>query len=204
MRAPRIAKGVPLRYPTSVPVRALIFDCDGTLADSMPAHFVAWTDALRPHGLAFPEERFYACAGMSTQQIIELLAREQGRSVDTVAIARDKDEQFMRHVDRVRPLEPVVAIAREFRGRGPMAVATGNVRRLAEATLEALGIQSWFGALVTADDVDDHKPAPDTFLEAARRLGVQPQDCRVYEDGEPGLLAGRAAGMEVVDVRPWL
>lgn len=184
--------------------RALVFDCDGTLADSMPAHFVAWTDALRPHGLVFPEDRFYACAGMSTRQIIEMLAREQGRSVDVAAVAVDKDEQFLRHVDHVRPIEPVVDIARQFRGQGPMAVATGNVRRLAEATLGALGIREWFDAIVAADDVERPKPAPDTFLEAARRLGVEPTHCRAYEDGEPGLVSAREAGMDVVDIRPWL
>lgn len=184
--------------------RALVFDCDGTLADSMPAHFVAWTDALRPHGLVFTEERFYAFAGMSTRQIITRLAREQGIEVDVDAVARDKDEQFLRHVEEVRPIEPVVAIAREFRARGPMAVATGNVRRLAEATLGAIGIRSWFQAIVAADDITRPKPAPDAFLEAARRLGVEPRACRAYEDGDPGLEAARAAGMEVVDVRPWL
>ena len=99
--------------------RALVFDCDGTLADSMPAHFVAWGDALRPHGLVFPEERFYAAAGMSTREIIEMLAREQGRRVDVAAIALDKDEQYLRHLEHVRPIEPVVAIAREHRGRIP-------------------------------------------------------------------------------------
>ncbi|MCA9650615.1 MAG: HAD family phosphatase [Myxococcales bacterium] len=184
--------------------RALVFDCDGTLADSMPAHFVAWGDALRPHGLVFPEERFYAAAGMSTREIIEMLAREQGRRVDVAAIALDKDEQYLRHLEHVRPIEPVVAIAREHRGRIPMAVATGNVRRLAEATLGALGICEWFQAIVGADEVARSKPAPDAFLEAARRLGVDPRECRAYEDGDPGLEAARAAGMEAIDVRPWL
>ena len=107
--------------------RALIFDCDGTLADSMPAHFVAWSEALRPRGLVFDEERFYAFAGMSSRRIIETLAREQGVEVDVEALASAKDELFLQHVDRVRPIEPVVAIARECRGRLPMAVATGNV-----------------------------------------------------------------------------
>ncbi|MCA9710064.1 MAG: HAD-IA family hydrolase, partial [Myxococcales bacterium] len=129
---------------------------------------------------------------------------EQGRPVDVAAIALDKDEQFLRRLDRVRAIEPVVAVARQFRGRGPMAVATGNVRRVAEATLDALGIRGWFGAIVGADEVERPKPAPDTFLEAARRLGVEPRDCRAYEDGDPGLRAARAAGMDVVDVRPWL
>ena len=184
--------------------RALVFDCDGTLADSMPAHFVAWGDALRPHGLVLSEDQFHAFAGMSTRQIIERLAHEQGRPVDVAAIALDKDEQFLRRLDRVRAIEPVVAVARQFRGRGPMAVATGNVRRVAEATLDALGIRGWFGAIVGADEVERPKPAPDTFLEAARRLGVEPRDCRAYEDGDPGLRAARAAGMDVVDVRPWL
>lgn len=170
----------------------------------MPAHFVAWTEVLRLHGLVFPEERFYACAGMSTPQIIQMLAQEQGRAVDVASVAADKDERYLRNVSHVRPIEPVVDVARRFRGQGPMAVATGNVRRLAEETLDALGIRTWFEALVAADDVEHPKPAPDTFLEAARRLGVDPGHCRAFEDGEPGLESARAAGMDVVDVRPWL
>lgn len=190
-----------MRYRAVVNPRALVFDCDGTLADSMPAHFVSWTEVLRPHGLRLSEERFYAYAGMSSRRIIEALAQAQGVEVDVETIAAAKDECFLDHVARVLPIEPVVAVAREFRGRGPMAVATGNVRRVAEATLSALEIRAWFGAVVSADEVEHAKPAPDTFLEAAKRLGVDPRECRAYEDGELGIEAARAAGMEVVDIR---
>lgn len=183
---------------------ALIFDCDGTLADSMPAHLVAWRKALEPYGLVLSNERFYGTAGMSTVKIIDLLAREQGVRVDAEAIAREKDDAYLEHVDRVRGLEPVLDVARSHRGRLPMAVGTGNVRRLAEATLRAVGILSWFDSVVAADEVPASKPAPDIFFEAARRLGIDPARCRVYEDGEPGFEAARAAGMDVVDVRPWL
>ena len=183
---------------------ALIFDCDGTLADSMPAHLVAWQTTLRRHGLALTRERFYATAGMSSAAIIEVLCREQGVRVDIDVVRLEKDEAYLQHVGAVRPIDVVVEVARSHRGRLPMAVATGNVRRIAEATLTAIELRPWFQALVAADDVERPKPAPDTFLEAARRLGVEPRACRVYEDGDPGIEAARAAGMEVVDIRPWL
>jgi len=107
----------------------------------------------------------------------------------------------MARLDAVRPVEPVAAVAREFRGRLPMAVATGSHRELAERTLEQIGMTGWFNTLVCAEDVVNPKPAPDIFLEAARRLGVEPDRCCVYEDADLGILGARRAGMGVVDVR---
>lgn len=182
-------------------VLALIFDLDGTLVDSMPAHLVAWRAAVEPHGLALSNDAFVAMAGMSTVSIIERLCAEQGVEVDVNAVSTAKDDAFLVNVDQSRAIEPIVAIARRNHGVLPMAVGTGNVRRVAEATLAAVGIADLFDALVAADDVANPKPAPDTFLEAARRLGVEPSACRVFEDGEPGIVAARAAGMDVVDVR---
>lgn len=180
---------------------ALIFDLDGTLVDSMPAHLVAWRAALEPHGLAFTDEAFLAMAGMSTVSIIERLCLEQRIEVPTQEVATAKDDAFLLHVDQSRRIDPIVAIAKNTHGTLPMAVGTGNVRRVAEATLAAVGLSHLFDALVAADDVARPKPAPDTFLEAARLIGVPPDRCRVFEDGDPGIEAARAAGMDVVDVR---
>jgi HAD superfamily hydrolase (TIGR01509 family) len=189
---------------------ALIFDCDGTLADTMPAHFCAWqlTLAALP-GLSFPEARFYALAGMPTARIAQLLLDEGdprgALGLDGVTLAARKEQAYRDAVTSVVAIDQVVAIAREARARGiPMAVASGGRRDLVVSTLEAVGIAGWFPVVVAAEDVAHPKPAPDVFLEAARRLGVAPQSCTVYEDGELGLEAARAAGMRAVDVRPLL
>jgi beta-phosphoglucomutase family hydrolase len=183
----------------------LIFDCDGTLADTMPAHYRAWTRMLGRFGIPFPESRFYAMGGMPTEQIIRVLAAEAGVAVtDVQAMVREKEEGFLAHLDAVRPIEPVVRIAAAFRGRLPIAVASGGYRDTVTRTLDRLGLRDWFDALVTAEDTARHKPEPDVFLEAARRLGVPAERCVVFEDTDIGLEAARRAGMWRVDVRPWL
>lgn len=181
--------------------QALIFDCDGTLADTMPAHYQAWLEVLRPHGIDFPEDRFYAMGGMPTDKIVVELCGEVGKLLDIGALVRDKALAFERKIGEVRPIEKVVDVARAQRGKGPMAVASGGQRRTVEKTLAQIGVLDWFPVVVTAEDTRRHKPEPDAFLEAARRLGVAPAACAVYEDTDLGLEAARRAGMRGVDVR---
>ena len=184
---------------------ALIFDCDGTLADTMPAHYLAWTSMLGRHGIPFPEKRFYELGGVPTAQIIGLLSRESGVPVaDVDAMVHEKESAFLAHLHAIRPLEAVVAVAAEFRGKLPVAVASGGYRDTVTRTLDQLGIRDWFDALVTAEDTARHKPEPEVFLEAARRLGVTATTCVVFEDTDIGLEAARRAGMASVDVREWL
>jgi len=185
-------------------IRALIFDCDGTLADSMPLHWEAWQVILQRHGLQFSEQRFYALGGVPSRDILRELCREQGIPIDPLAIAREKEAAYLERLPRIRPIEPVIAIARAHRGQLPLAVASGGSRHIIERVLRHLGIREWFEVVVTNEDVTRQKPAPDIFLEAARRLGVPPAQCRAYEDTELGLESIRAAGMEAVDVRPLL
>ena len=182
-------------------IQALIFDCDGTLADTMPAHYQAWLEVLQPHGIAFPEDRFYAMGGMPTDKIVVELCGEAGKALDVVALVRDKALAFERKIGEVRPIGKVVEVARAHRGQGPMAVASGGQRRTVEKTLAQIGVLDWFSVVVTAEDTHHHKPEPDVFLEAARRLGVAPAACTVYEDTDLGLKAARRAGMRWVDVR---
>ena len=184
---------------------ALIFDCDGTLADTMPAHYLAWQVVLAGTGLVLEETRFYALAGVPTPRIAELIVAERAPGVaprDAGQLASDKEREYRERVTEVAPIEKVVAIARAGRARGlPMAVASGSHRALVESTLAAVGLSDWFQAIVAAEDVVHPKPAPDVFLEAARRLGVSPADCTVYEDADLGLEAARRAGMRAVDIR---
>ncbi|HEV3383402.1 MAG TPA: HAD family phosphatase [Gemmata sp.] len=183
---------------------ALIFDCDGTLADTMPAHYKAWLAMLGKYGIPFPETRFYAMGGMPTAQIIRVLAADAGVAVDDVdAMVQEKEQGFLKHLDAVTLIEPVVTIAAAYRGKLPIAVASGGYRDTITRTLDRLSIRSWFDAMVTAEDTPRHKPEPDVFLEAARRLGVAAAGCVVFEDTDIGLEAARRAGMLDVDVRPW-
>jgi beta-phosphoglucomutase family hydrolase len=186
---------------------ALIFDCDGTLADTMPVHFTAWAAMLEPYGIAFPEDVFYALAGMPSTKIVARLAAEQNIELPSDAIDQmvvDKEQGYVATIASVQPIEPVVAVARATRGLLPMAVASGGHRWVVRKTLEAIGVGDWFDAVVGAEDTERHKPEPDVFLEAARRLGVAPEGCVVFEDAEFGLEAACRAGMTGIDIRAWL
>lgn len=184
---------------------ALIFDCDGTLADTMPAHYLAWRETLAAHGLEFPEERFYGLAGVPTPRIVRIVAEEQGVALDeatVAAIAVAKEDRFMASDDGIVPIAPVAAIAEKYRGRLPIAVASGGEHRVVRHTLTAIGALQWFDAIVAAEDTERHKPEPDVFLEAASRLGVAAAGCVVFEDSDLGIEAAHRAGMVAVDVRP--
>jgi beta-phosphoglucomutase-like phosphatase (HAD superfamily) len=150
----------------------LIFDCDGTLADTMPAHYRAWLAMLGRFNISFPEPRFYAMGGMPTASIIRILAAEVGVVVtDVDAMVHEKEHRFLEHLGAITRIEPVLSIAAAHRGKLPLAVASGGYRDTITRTLDRLAIRDWFDALVTAEDTPRHKPEPDVFLEAARRLG---------------------------------
>ena len=183
--------------------KGLIFDCDGTLADTMPLHWRAWQIVTERHRLHFPEERFYALGGVPSRDILKILAAEQGRSLDHLAIAHEKEEAYLPLMVDVEPIHAVVEIAKAHHGLIPMAVASGGTQSIICQVLEQLKIRHLFAAVVTSEMVTNQKPAPDIFLEAARRLGVDPKRCRAYEDTDLGLAAIRAAGMEAIDVRPF-
>lgn len=185
--------------------RGLVFDCDGTLVDSMPLHYRAWVAVLDRYDLEFAEARFYQWAGVPVEEIVRRLAGERGRILDAAAVAAERDAYFHSlPLTELRPVAAVVDIARRFHGKLPMAVATGSTRLSAEASLRAIGVLDWFAAVVSSQDAGRPKPAPDVFLMAAERIAVVPRACIAFEDGDAGLEAARAAGMHAVDVRPWL
>ena len=187
------------------PARAFIFDLDGTLADTMPSHYVAWTKVAARHGLTFPEARFYSLGGVPTAKIAGMLITEAGLTLDPKTDRPREGADLLRRPGPggIVAIEPVLALARSHRElkEGPLAVASGSVRRLVTRTLAALGITDWFAAVVAAEDTARHKPEPDVFLEAARRMDAAPAACTVYEDTDIGLEAARRAGMHPVDVR---
>ena len=181
--------------------QGLIFDFDGTLADTMPLHWHAWEIIARRHGFNLTRERLYSLGGVPSRHIIKILAAEQGRTVDHLAIAKEKELAFLARLPEVRVIPEIVEVARQHHEKIPMAVATGGTHRVIEQVMEHLGLRNLFKAVVTSEDVMHQKPAPDIFLEAARRIAVTPKLCRAYEDTDLGMQAIRAAGMEGIDVR---
>lgn len=180
---------------------AIIFDCDGTLVDSMPAHYEAWILTLRRHGLDLDEDEFYALGGWPTFHVAKLVIERAASSVDPAVITHEKESEFERQLHRVQAIEAISSVAREHHGKIPLGVATGGFRRICEGLLSAVDLKQLFDTIVTCEDVSRHKPAPDIYLEAARRLNVDPARCLAYEDTDPGIAAAKGAGMQVVDVR---
>jgi len=190
-----------MKQPHWQDFEAIIFDCDGTLTDSMPVHFVAWSRTMRRYGIDFPVKRFYSLGGVPSDKIIRMLADEQDIEIDSDLAATEKETAFLELIDLLVPIEPVMEIVLSARGTMPIAVASGGFREIILRQLKQLGCEGWFNAIVTAEDTPRHKPHPDVFLEAARRLGVAPEKCLVYEDADLGIQAATAAGMASVDVR---
>src|SRR2546423_1728053 len=177
---------------------AYIFDCDGTLADTMPLHYKAWCAVLREHECDMPEALFYELGGVPTEQIVELLNERHGHHMPAAEVAQAKSELFLKMVEQIAPIEPVVAIVNQVYGKLPMAVASGGRRGIVTKTLNALGLAEKFNAIIGSEDYVNGKPAPDPFLTAAARLGVEPAKCLVFEDTQTGIAAAKAAGMQWV------
>ncbi len=177
-----------------------IFDCDGTLADTMPLHYEAWRTALAEYSCEFPEALFYELGGTPTDRIVEILNERHGHRMPVAETARYKEGLFLKLIPKILPIEPVVAIVHQLHGRKPLAVASGGHRAIVIKTLTALGIADKFDAIVGAEDYREGKPAPDPFLEAARRIGVAPGKCLAFEDTQTGITAATAAGMQTVFV----
>jgi HAD superfamily hydrolase (TIGR01509 family) len=191
----------PISFPQNG-FEAVIFDCDGTLVDSMPAHFEAWCEALTFFGAGgiFKEDVFLAMGGRPTRDIVVELNSEYDLRLDPHSVALAKREAYLRRLHLVKLIEEVANFAESLRGKVPMAIATGGTRMVIEKTLRSVGISDWFDEVVTADDVAEGKPAPDVFLRAAKLLGVDPTKCLAVEDAPPGILAAERAGMQVVTV----
>jgi HAD superfamily hydrolase (TIGR01509 family) len=198
-----------LPLPVSPLPRAVLFDCDGTLVDSMPLHYEAWLAAFATAGVdgALDEREYLDLGGVPGPVVVEYVARKSGHSLDTDLILRQKRALVSEKIALVRPIEPVVSWLRWCHAEGlGLAIGSGGTRRIVLASLAATGLDVYFDPanIFTADDVAPGKPEPDLFLAAARALGVAPEHCLVVEDGPPGIAAAAAAGMRCLDVRPIL
>lgn len=180
----------------------LIFDLDGTLVDSMPAHFDSWCAALAQYGAGgiFGEDVFYAMGGRPTHDIVKDLNGEHGLHLDPDAIRLAKREHFLNHLDKIALYDEVADFLKAYAGKVPIGVATGSSRLGAERTLQAVGLSDLIDEVVTADEVKCGKPAPDVYLETALRMEVAPGRCVAFEDAPAGIMAAQSAGMRVVAV----
>jgi HAD superfamily hydrolase (TIGR01509 family) len=193
--------GFPLELPPG-DFAAYIFDCDGTLADTMPTHYRAWQTALGAHAENFSEAMFYELGGVPTARIVEILNERHGYHLAVEATVAHKEALFLEFSPQIAAIEPVVRLAKLFHGVKPLAVASGGHRRIVMNTLRAIGIVDLFEAIVCSEDYQRGKPSPDPFLEAALRLNVAPEHCLVFEDTATGIAAATAAGMQSVLVPP--
>jgi len=182
--------------------QAYLFDCDGTVADSMPLHYVAWNQALGEWGCTFTEERFYQLGGLPIVEIIGLIGREQGIEMPTGQVAKRKEQLYFEYLPSLQCVPEVLEHIELQRGRIPFAVVSGSTRDSVEASLRAIGLLDSFEVLVCAGDYRKSKPDPEPFLIAAERLGVSPENCLVFEDTQMGIKAATAAGMASVRVPP--
>ena len=184
--------------------KALIFDLDGTLSDSIPVHIASWHTVCGEMGCTFDERIVAEMTGAATISFAERIKNEHNLKIDPQEIVRRKQSHFWENAHKVKPILSVIEVVKKYHKILPMAVGTGASRRSAELQLETLQLKDYFDVIVTADDVDKHKPEPDTFLKCARLMNIEPEDCVVFEDGELGMRAARTAGMLLVDVRPYL
>jgi len=183
-------------------IKALIFDCDGTLADTMALHWEAWHATLATHDKKLDQEYLDTMRGVPTNLMVEKINRDHGWNLDPKSFSEEKEARFVAILDRVAPIESVVELALRYENQMPMAVASGGERETVLATLKSINLGEFFDTVLTAADPVAPKPAPGIFLEAAQRMDIAPENCLVLEDGDAGIEAAEAAGMHVLDVRP--
>ncbi len=192
-------------YDIKPGIKGLIFDLDGTLADTMPYHFKGWKIACRKYGAdidtAFLRKHTGSPGWIIAEEIIT--ACSLNGKVTAEQIMNDKLEEFYNQQHLVKAIEPVTDIVKKYYGRLPMAIGTGGHREAVERTLKVTDLRKYFDIIVTANDVENFKPHPETFLKCARMMNVEPAHIEVFEDAELGLEAANLAGMTVTDVRSW-
>ena len=181
---------------------AYLFDCDGTIADSIPLHYVAWRNALATWNCEFPEQLFYAWGGFSVAEIIMRLNEKHTLKMPVEDVARSKEDYYFKSLPNLRPVPEVLEHINSSYGQIPFTVVSGSTRDSVTASLTSLGLLEKFEVLVCPGDYKRGKPDPESFLLAAAQLRVNPESCLVFEDTETGIKAAKSAGMATVKVPP--
>jgi len=196
-------KTIKLEIPAG-PFEAYLFDCDGTIVDSMPLHYIAWSRALGEWNCEFPESTFYAWGGYPVVKIISLLNEQQGLAMPVEEVAHRKEALYYEILHQLKAVPEVLEQIEAQHGKIPLAVVSGSTRESVTASLKALNLLDRFKVLVCAGDYTHGKPDPEPFLTAAAKLGVRPESCLVFEDTEMGIQSATAAGMASVKIlQPW-
>jgi beta-phosphoglucomutase family hydrolase len=194
-------KATKLKLPSGK-FAAYLFDCDGTITDSMPLHYIAWKRALGKWNCEFDEQLFYAWGGMPTAEIIATLNERQGLDMVVETVCTEKENLYYEMLPQLKSISEVVEHIDSQHGRIPFAVVSGGTRESVVASLKAVNLLDKFDVLVCAGEYKKGKPDPEPFLLAAEKLGVNPKDCLVFEDTEMGIQAATAAGMASVRIPP--
>ena len=194
-----------MQYDIKPGVKGLIFDLDGTLVDSMPLHFDGWEKACDRFGAKIDPAFLRLHTGSPGWAIAAAIIEKSGLEgkVTVEQIMKVKLEEFYRTQHLIKPIEPVAEIVRKYFGKLPMAVGTGGHREAVERTLEVTGMKKYFNIIITANDVQQHKPHPETFLKCAKLMKIDSEFIEVFEDGDLGIEAAKRAGMIATDVRSW-
>lgn len=191
-------------YDIKPNIKGLIFDLDGTLADTMPYHFKAWQDACKKFGIEIDHEFLQKYTGTPAWIIADKLLKENNNvKIDAKEILEEKIKVFHDHQYLVKAIEPVADIVKKYYGKLPMAVGTGGHKQAVERTLEVTNLLQYFDIIITANDVENYKPHPETFLKCAEKMNIEPRFIEVFEDGDLGIEAAIVAGMQATDVRSW-
>lgn len=190
-----------IEIPTHI--KALIFDLDGTIADNMNTHFKAWQKTFNHAHYNFTYNEFISMAGMGAKNIIQKINNQKGIKLDENDGVNFKEKYYIEECNDIKPVKSVMDLIKKFHGKIPMAIGTGSRKKLAKIIVDSLNLNEYFKIIVTANDVKEHKPNPETFLKCAKLLGINPKDCLVLEDGPMGIEAAIRAGMSVIDVKEY-
>ena len=184
-------------------IKGLIFDCDGTLVDSMPTHWEAWLDTFAEYNLECPISYLEQHAGVPIKETLLSYLRDYEIStiIDVDEFIARKHKKSQEKMYDVRPIEEVVDVVHRFNEILPMSVASGGSLDNVLISLKAINLEGIFTIIITSNDPIPGKPNPDIFLHAAQRMNVNPEHCLVFEDGDMGIIAAQRAGMKFFDVR---
>jgi len=184
--------------------KALIFDLDGTLSNSLPVHVETWRMIGEKYGFDFDPQIIHDMTGRPTIEFALRIVEQYKVAEKPEVLVMQKQQSFWDMAHLLEPIPEVISVVKECHGKLPMAVGTGASRKSAEVQLKALGLTDYFDYVVSADDVAKHKPHPETFLKCAELMKTEPVFCQVFEDGDLGISAARKAGMFVTDVREYI
>ena len=185
-------------------IKALIFDLDGTIVDTMPAHFEAWQKAGNKLGFELTNKEFYELAGMPATKIASILNDKKGYNLNPQEVEETKADFFIKDINNIKLIDFTMGIIKKYYDEFPMIIGTGNLKKVAKKTLQELNIDKYFIDIVACDDVSNYKPDPETFIKCSDILGVLPKNCIVFEDGDKGIEAAKRANMKFIDVREFI